>query len=156
MKPEDHWDPRRSLAVMIAIFGFVCVLLAGLGSDERLSQIMARGFVVACACAVTGYLCGIVVKILFKELPQPESTDFVRLRGELTKTLDGLPEDVAEAFYHSLDENTQEESSESEGETEPDSDSDRPDRENQQAKTNVNETETETQEKEGAMVSDST
>jgi hypothetical protein len=131
---------------MIAIFSFVCVLIAGLGSDERLGQILLRGFIVSLVCGGTGYLCGMVVKVLFRELPEPQSEDFLRLHGEFTKTLKGLPEEVTQAFYDSLsgdskegdEESAQQKGTESEDEN------------------TVNDQEHESQEKEKAMVSDST
>lgn len=107
MNAEDHWDLRKSLAVILAVFSFICVLLGGVGSSDSLSAVIQTGLLVSAVSGAMGFLCGYVVKLVFREARDPRSSGHVGPSTSFTKTLEGLRGDVVDELEGAIEQNNE-------------------------------------------------
>ena len=107
MNAEDHWDLRKNLAVILAVFSFVCVLLSGIGSSDSLSAVVQKGFLVSAVAGVMGFLCGYVVKMVFREVRDPRPSEDVGPSTNFTKPLEGLRDDVVDELESEIEQNNE-------------------------------------------------
>lgn len=84
MKPAETWKPQRTLAVLLGIMAGLCVLILDIGSEKSLRVTLERAGMAIVVAMLSGYFCGVVLRFIFRELPEPAVTRFF-----------GVPESLA-------------------------------------------------------------